>query len=292
MIRSMTGFARGQSETDAYFAEVELRSVNHRYQEVRVKLPANLAHLETKIRNEVSTKIMRGKIDVVVRLKAKEESTFQVELDRPLMEEFVSVARSLGKELGVKGELTLSDLVGFHPGFNVKERDLSRGEGAWSAVSLALEQALGEHDGMSRAEGAELAADLGRRLEAIARHADAIERLSASAKERKRREILDRIKELQIAEIEPAPLATEVARLVERSDIAEELTRLRSHLVMWRGTVAAEGPCGKKLDFIVQEMNREVNTIGSKCQDAQITERVIALKSELERIREQVQNIE
>jgi uncharacterized protein (TIGR00255 family) len=145
---------------------------------------------------------------------------------------------------------------------------------------------------MSRAEGTELVADIDARLETIAGHVEAVETLSASSKEKKRREILDRINELQLAGIEPAPLAAEVARLVERSDVAEELTRLRSHLAMWRETVTADEPCGKKLDFIIQEMNREVNTIGSKCQDVEITERVISLKSELERVREQIQNIE
>jgi uncharacterized protein (TIGR00255 family) len=292
VIRSMTGFARGRSETDNYVAEIELRSVNHRYQDIRVKVPGNLAHLEAKIRKEVSSRIQRGKVDVSVRLTAKGQSAFQVELDRPLMEEFVKAAQSLGTGLGVYGEITLSDLVGFHPAFNVKERDLSGSNGAWPAVAPALQQALAEYDRMSRAEGTELAADIGRRLEIIAGHVEAVESLSASSKERKRKEILERVEELQLAEIEPAPLAAEIARLVERSDIAEELTRLRSHLAMWRETVAAEGPCGKKLDFILQEMNREVNTIGSKCQDAGITERVIALKSELERIREQIQNIE
>ena len=292
MIRSMTGFARGGFETDEYVAEVELRSVNHRYQDIRVKVPANLAPLEAKIRDEVSRRIQRGKVDVSVRFKAKERSTFQLELDRHLMEEFVKVARSLGSDLGVKGELTVSDLVGFHPGFNVRERDLSEGNGAWSALGPALEDALEAYERMSRAEGTELVADIDARLTAIAGHVEAVESLSAAGKEKKRREILDRINELQLAEIEPAPLAAEIARLVERSDVAEELTRLRSHLAMWRETVIGDEPCGKKLDFIIQEMNREVNTIGSKCQDTEITERVISLKSELERVREQIQNIE
>ena len=288
----MTGFARGRFETDEYVAEVELRSVNHRYQDVRVKVPANLASLEAKIRNTVSSRIKRGKVDVSVWLKAKQRSAFQLELDRPLMEEFVEVARSLGSDLGVKGELTLSDLVGFHPGFNVRERDFSEGDVAWVALDPALQQALEAYERMSRAEGAELVADIDGRLAAIAGHVETVASLSAASKEKKRREILDRINELQLAEIEPAPLAAEIARLVERSDVAEELTRLRSHLAMWRETVIGDEPCGKKLDFIIQEMNREVNTIGSKCQDTEITERVISLKSELERVREQIQNIE
>ncbi len=292
MIRSMTGFARGQFESSSYLAEVELRSVNHRYQDVRVRVPSSLAQLEAKIRNEVSSRVKRGKVDVSVRLKPKEDSTYQLELDRPLIEDFVKVARELGQQLGVGGELTLSDLVGFHPGFSVKERDLSGGDGAWKALEPALEQALDEYDRMSRTEGQQLAADIDRRVGSIAEHIDAIEGLSTSSKEKKRQEILDRIKELSGTGIEPSALAIEVARLVERSDITEELTRFRSHVTLWREAVRAEGPCGKKLDFIIQEMNREVNTIGSKCQDAAITESVIAIKSELERIREQVQNIE
>ncbi len=292
MIRSMTGFARGQSESDSYLAEVELRSVNHRYQDVRVRVPSSLACLESKIRREVSSRVKRGKVDISVRLKPKEDSTYQLELDRPLIEDFVKVARDLGRELGVGGELALSDLVGFHPGFSVKERDLSSGDGAWKALEPALQQALDEYDRMSRTEGQELASDIDGRVHIIVEHIDAIERLSASSKEKKRQEILDRIKELNGTGIEPSALAIEVARLVERSDITEEITRFRSHIALWRETVGAEGPCGKKLDFIIQEMNREVNTIGSKCQDAAITESVIATKSELERIREQVQNIE
>lgn len=292
MIRSMTGFARGQFESASYLAEVELRSVNHRYQDVRVRVPSSLVQLEAKIRNEVSSRVKRGKVDVSVRLKPKEDSTYQLELDRPLIEDFVKVARELGQQLDVGGELTLSDLVGFHPGFSVKERDLSSGDGAWKALEPALEQALDEYDRMSRTEGQQLAADIDRRVLSIAEHIDAIEGLSTASKEKKRQEILDRIKELSGTGIEPSALAIEVARLVERSDITEELTRFRSHVTLWREAVRAEGPCGKKLDFIIQEMNREVNTIGSKCQDAAITESVIAIKSELERIREQVQNIE
>jgi uncharacterized protein (TIGR00255 family) len=251
-----------------------------------------LARLESKIRNEVSARVKRGKVDVSVRLKPKEDSTYQLELDRPLIEDFVKVARDLGQELGVGGELTLADLVGFHPGFSVKERDLSSGDGAWKALEPALQQALDEYDRMSRTEGQELALDIDGRVQTIVEHIDAVEGLSASGKEKKRQEILERIKELNGTGIEPSALAIEVARLVERSDITEELTRFRSHVALWRDAVGVDGPCGKKLDFIIQEMNREVNTIGSKCQDAAITESVITIKSELERIREQVQNIE
>jgi uncharacterized protein (TIGR00255 family) len=288
----MTGFARAEADNEAYLAEIELRSVNHRYQEIRVRVPTGLAHLEAKIRNQVASQVKRGKVDVSVRLKPKMVSDYQLELDRTLMEDFVRVARALGEELGVQGELSVSDLVGFHPALSVKERDLANGEAAWEALTQALTRALDEHDLMSQAEGAQLASDLEVRLESIVDQLEAIEGLSMSGRERRRQELVEKVSELQVSGIEPSSLAMEVARLVERTDITEELIRFRSHLSLWQDTIASEGPCGKKLDFIIQEMNREVNTIGSKCQDAAITERVIAIKSELERVREQVQNIQ
>jgi uncharacterized protein (TIGR00255 family) len=137
-----------------------------------------------------------------------------------------------------------------------------------------------------------LKADLDGRIDTMAEYIDALETMSSSSREQRKRDLLEKIGELESTALEANVLAMEVARLVERSDITEEITRFRSHLSLWRQAVGSEGPCGKKLDFIIQEMNREVNTIGSKCQDAAIAERVIAIKSELERVREQVQNIE
>ncbi len=292
MIKSMTGYARTQSENEAYTAVVELRSVNHRYLDVKVRAPSSVASLETKIRDRVTARLGRGKVDVSVQLKPKGESAYQLEVDRPLVEEIVRTGRSLASELGVEGEIKISDLLTFGRAFSMKERDLSATDQAWQALLPALEQALEEHDLMRHAEGAELKADLDRRLADIAEHLDAVENLTASSREQKRRDLLDKINELKVGSLEPTSLAMEVARLVERSDIAEEITRFRSHLSLWNEAVRGEGIRGKKLDFIVQEMGREVNTIGAKCQDADIAERVISIKSELERVREQVQNIE
>lgn len=292
LIKSMTGYARTQSENEAYTAVVELRSVNHRYLDVKVRAPSSVASLETKIRDRVTARLGRGKVDVSVQLKPKGESAYQLEVDRPLVEEIVRTGRSLASELGVEGEIKISDLLTFGRAFSMKERDLSATDQAWQALLPALEQALEEHDLMRHAEGAELKADLDRRLADIAEHLDAVENLTASSREQKRRDLLDKINELKVGSLEPTSLAMEVARLVERSDIAEEITRFRSHLSLWNEAVRGEGIRGKKLDFIVQEMGREVNTIGAKCQDADIAERVISIKSELERVREQVQNIE
>lgn len=292
MLKSMTGFARARTENDAYEVVVEIRSVNHRYLDVKTRGPAGVAVFEKQLRDRVSAEIDRGKVDVSIRLKPIGESASEIEVDRPLMKEFVRVATELSQASGIAATLQLSDLVSFTPAFHVKERDLSDGTTLWDAVEPALTEALDALTSMRAAEGAETAADFANRIETLAGHVTRVEALSEEKRDTRRAELQTKVAELVGSAVEPATIAMETARLVERSDIAEEIARFRSHLELWKGTVAAVGPCGKKLDFIVQEMNREVNTIGSKCQDAEITEHVIAMKAEVERIREQVQNIE
>jgi uncharacterized protein (TIGR00255 family) len=231
-------------------------------------------------------------VDVSIHLKPKGESAFTLEVDRPLMEEIVRSGRSLGSELGIEGEITLSDLLVFSRAFNVREKDLSEASQVWEAIEPAIEKAVSELEAMRKAEGAELETDLSGRVKTISGKLDIIEETSSAGRERRRRELGEKVRELELTSIESSTLAMEVARLVEKSDIAEEITRFRSHLTLWGEAVEAAGACGKKLDFIIQEMNREVNTIGSKCQDAAIAERVIDIKTELERMREQIQNIE
>lgn len=292
MIKSMTGYARASASNPSYAVVVEVRSVNHRYLDLRVRGASGLASLEKKVRDLVGAELSRGKVDVNINLRPQAESVYEISIDRPLMGEFVRLAGEVGKEHGIAGDLTLSDLVSFSPAFQVKERDLSEGEGVWKAVEPAIVEAIAEFASMRAAEGAEMAADVEGRIGELSKRLERIEARSNEGRNQKREQLQARVEELLGSALEPPAIAMEVARLVERSDIAEEITRLRSHLELWRGAVASDGPCGKKLDFIIQEMNREVNTIGSKCQDAAITEHVIAMKAEIERVREQVQNIE
>jgi uncharacterized protein (TIGR00255 family) len=182
--------------------------------------------------------------------------------------------------------------VGFTPAFSVRERELSSSSRLEEAIDRAMDLAVGSLESMRESEGAAMASDLESRVSALLRTLEEIEKFSFEARETKRAELEAKVRELLSTAVEPTTIASEVARLVERADVAEEITRFRSHVSLWRSAVAASEPCGKKLDFIVQEMNREVNTIGSKCQDAAISERVIAMKAELERVREQVQNVE
>jgi len=292
VIRSMTGFARARAENEAYEVDVEMRSVNHRYLDVKVRVPNSVSTLELKIRDKVASRLGRGKTDVSIRLKPKGESAYELEVDRPLVSEVIRSVRQLGSDLGVEGDIHLADLMTFGRGFNVREKDLSEAGQVWEAIEPALVQALDDLERMRTAEGAELEADLNERLKTMSEYLDGIETTSRDGRETRKKELIEKVNELESSGLEPAALAMEVTRLVEKSDIAEEVTRFRSHLSLWNDTVTAGQPCGKKLDFIIQEMNREINTIGSKCQDAAIAEKVIAIKSELERVREQVQNLE
>jgi uncharacterized protein (TIGR00255 family) len=292
MLKSMTGFSRAHTESDAYEVVVEIRTVNHRYLDVKTRGPGGLSSYEKQVRDRIARELGRGKVDVNVRVKPQGESVHEIDVDRPLMKEFVRVATELAQASGVGATLQLSDLLAFSPAFQVRERDLSDGSALWDAVEPALSRALDALGSMREAEGAEMMSDFEGRISTLADHVARVEALSEQKRESRRAELEAKVAEIVGAAVEPATIAMEVARLVERGDVTEEVTRFRSHLELWKGTVNAGGPCGKKLDFIVQEMNREVNTIGSKCQDAEIAEHVIAMKSEIERVREQVQNIE
>jgi uncharacterized protein (TIGR00255 family) len=292
-MRSMTGYARAGCETEAYTAEVELRTVNHRFLDMQLRLPATLVPLESRIRDCVNAHLSRGKVEVVLRLRPRGESALELQVDRPLLAEMVKELGQLARELELSGELSAADLLRFPQAFTLKEREVSDGEEVWRALHPALEKALVDLDAMRRAEGERLAGDLERRLAAVGEHLEAIEALADSSRERRRSELEAKVSELLAgASLDPQGVAMEVARLVDKADVSEEISRLRSHLALWRATVTDQDACGKKLDFIVQEMNREANTIGSKCQDSAMAARVIAIKTELERVREQVQNVE
>jgi uncharacterized protein (TIGR00255 family) len=293
-LKSMTGYARASASSERYEVVAEVRSVNHRYLEVRVRVSGSsgLQTLEKRVRDQVGKIVGRGKVDVSLHVKPKGESAFAIEVDVPLLEDFANRVREAGRACGIEGELTLTDLAAFSPAFQVREKITGDDSPIADVVERALALALEAFDLMRASEGQELAADFEIRLKALGSHLDSIEKWSESSRAAKRVELQAKVEELLSGPIESAAIAAEVARLVERADVAEEVTRFRSHMTLWASAVDGSEPSGKKLDFIVQEMNREVNTIGSKCQDARITESVIAMKSEIERVREQVQNVE
>jgi uncharacterized protein (TIGR00255 family) len=293
LIRSMTGFGAGRAEQGGEAVAVEVRSVNGKFCEVRARLPRELSALEPAIGKAVKARIARGAVDVTVRREGAAGLAGALpEVNLPLAAAYAKALRELQSELGLAGDLRLADLVGLDGVVALGEHAPDTGD-AESATLSALDRAVTALEEMRGREGESLARDLRARLGTVENNAEAIRELSPRSVEAYRDRLTARIAELSRGTpAEPARLAQEVAFFADRVDIAEELTRLASHLLQMRALIDSGGPVGRKLEFLVQELNREVNTVGSKSQNAAIATRVVELKAELERIREQVANVE
>jgi uncharacterized protein (TIGR00255 family) len=292
VIRSMTGFGQGRGQAGAEVIAVELRSVNGKFCEVKPRLPRELFALESELVKTIKARVARGVLDVHVRREGEGGRTLLPRADLALAGAYVKALRELKSELGLSGEPSVSDLAQLEGVISLEESppDLA---GSQAALAQALEAALSAHDEMRRREGAALEKDLKARLDAVERAATAISSLAPQSVEQVRERLAVRIAELSRgAAVDPQRLAQEVAFFADRSDIAEELTRLASHLKQLRDLLAQDAPAGRRLEFLIQEVNREVNTIGSKSQHAAISAQVVEVKAELERIREQIQNVE
>jgi uncharacterized protein (TIGR00255 family) len=293
VIRSMTGFGAGRAQVGGETVAAELRSVNGKFCEVRAHLPRDLTGLEQVVSRIVKSRVARGVVDVTVRREAPgavRGATPAVDL--PLAAAYAKGLRELQAELGLAGELTVHDLIGLDGVVTLTERAAELGPLA-EALERALLLALDALEEMRRREGEALARDLGARLTAIEKGAAAIRAAAPESVEAYRDRLAARVAELSRGvSIDQTRLAQEVAFFAERIDVAEELTRLASHLSQMRALLGSDAPAGRRLEFLVQEVNREVNTIGSKSQHAGIAAQVVELKAELERVREQVANIE
>ncbi len=295
MIKSMTGFASLTREDEALTVSVTARSVNHRYLDLQVHLPSSLLRLESGIRDEAQRHLARGRVEMRIAVRRRSRPPVEVEVDEELIAALVQVAARPDVERATGGRWTVGDLLGFPQVVTVAERtaELDDGPDVETAVAGVISEALGELDRMRTNEGGHLRADLDERLAALCQLIDRIEQgASAGA------EALGQRLEARLAEIGPdvhadqAALAQEVVRFVARSDIHEEVARLRAHVSHWGMLADAPEPCGRKLDFLLQEMNREVNTIGSKADGHETSGLVVAAKAELEKLREQTQNVE
>jgi uncharacterized protein (TIGR00255 family) len=293
VIRSMTGFGAGRVQAGDENIAVELRSVNGKFCDVRPHLPRELSALEPALAKAVKARIARGVVDVTVR---REPSTgvrgLLPRIDVPLAAAYAKALRELQGELGLGGELTVSDLAALEGVIVLSEAAPDPGATA-HAVEAALAAALDALEQMRRSEGEALARDLAARLDAVEQGAQAIRALAPQSVDAYRERLSARVAELaRGTTADPARLAQEVAFFADRVDVSEELTRLASHLAQMRTVMGADAPAGRRLEFLVQEVNREVNTIGSKSQHAGIAAQVVELKAELERIREQIANVE
>jgi uncharacterized protein (TIGR00255 family) len=289
----MTGFASTPIESEAVKGSVTVRSLNHRYLDVSVHLPRRLQGLEPELRSLLQGRVQRGKVEVSVRAVLRDEKADVMVAPRPVIAGIVRGLREIQAEHGLEGGVSVADVARFPGAVEVMEGDSAVDEVATREVLGSVRQALQGLDGMRRAEGFHLEADLRRGLDAVESAAVRIESLSAAGQAERRTALLAKGREL-CAElgIEDGRLYQEVVRLVDRHDVAEELQRLRSHVSQARELLASEAPCGKRLDFLAQELAREANTLGSKAVSASMVQEVVALKSEVERVREQVQNVE
>jgi len=292
MIKSMTGFGRAEWQGDGKRVEVEIKSVNHRYCDISPRLPRRLNPLETQVRNFIRQRISRGRIEVFVQVEDASLTEQKMELDLDLAKGYHQALKALQENLGLAGEIRLEMLANFREIFSRKEVETDL-EKEWGFLQVALEEALSGLEAMRREEGLSLREDFLRRLLNIEQMIREIEARSPLVLQACRDRLAQRVQELSGGlEIDEARLAQEVAYLAERSDITEEITRLRSHLNQFREILDIPEPAGRKLEFLLQEITREANTLGSKANDAGIAQVVVEIKSELEKMREQVQNVE
>ncbi len=291
MIRSMTGFGAGHGAAGGEELDVEVRSVNHKFCEVKVRLPRELAALEIEIAKAVKERLARGGVEVAVR-RPGPGAGLAPRVDVALAESYARAFHEIQVRLGLPGAVTLGDVLAADGVVRLEERTVTA-DAAREAVRRGLGAALDALAEMRAREGEALARDLAARLDLVEASVARVEGLVPQVVEHHRARLAERVLELtRGVALDPARLAQEVALLADRTDVTEEVTRLRSHLAQARALLSLAEPAGRKLDFLVQEMHREVNTIGSKAQSAEIAAIVVATKAEVERMREQVQNVE
>ena len=292
LVVSMTGYGRGEALGTHIALVAEARSLNHRFFETSVKLPRGLSGNEPDLRRLVQGRIARGRVDLTITLRRTAAATPSVRTDVALGLAYARGARALGEAAGVQSEVSVSDLLRLPGVVTVEEAEEEEGEGA-VLLKAAAAEALDELCRMRQTEGAALARDLAAHVEALGAWVRVVEGLLPAALARIQGRLRDRVQAiLGEAPADPGRLAQEVAMWAARSDVAEELARLGSHLAQLRALLAEGGAVGRQLDFLAQELHREVNTIASKADDAELVARVLEARTLVERIREQVQNVE
>jgi uncharacterized protein (TIGR00255 family) len=293
-MKSMTGYGRGDCARDGFKVNVELSSVNRKQAEISLNLPREMEMLEAQIRDLGNRYIARGRLTVRVSLHAADgKSSARMHLNASLAKAYARELGRLAKELKLSGPVTLDHLVRA-PGVFQTDEQLAEEKNLWPAVEKALKQALEALVKMRGREGAHLAEDLTARVATMSKCVARVAKQAPESAERYRQQLIERIKSAGL----PAPAADderllkEVVFFADRSDISEELSRLQSHFKQFDDCVKSKEPVGRMLDFLAQEMNREINTIGSKANDSLISREVVTLKAELEKFREQAQNVE
>ena len=299
MIKSMTGFASLTQDDEAATITVTVRSVNHRFLDLQMRLPSSLNALESRLRARVQQRVARGRVEVSVSVQQRRAPMLEVELNEAFLHA-LNAALDRAREQGfVQGTMTPGDLLRFPQALAIKDRndESAAVEEQSTALNDRVEDAVGAAleslDAMRIREGGFLRAELDSRRQMLGGLFDRVADVAEQGLDTLRMRLLERVKELRADGLaDETTVAQEIARYVGRSDITEEVVRFRGHLEHWRALTESAEPCGRKLDFLLQEMNREVNTTGSKAEGPAVSELIVTLKAELEKMREQVQNVE
>ncbi|MBP0968549.1 MAG: YicC family protein [Oscillospiraceae bacterium] len=292
MVMSMTGYGRSIMHVDDADITVEIRSVNNRFADISVKMPRSLSYCEDKVKTELLKKVNRGKIDVFVSYQKPQGENVEIEPNISAARGYYDALRKIDEQLGTHTEINASLLSRFSDVF-VVTREVPDEEKVWSGIREVLIAAADSFNEMRASEGARMAEDVLGKIDRVEELVLKVEESSETRVEAYRKKLYDRLTEILAAtDIDEKRILEEAAIYADRTAVDEETVRLHSHIGQFREIVAAGGPIGRKLDFLVQEINREINTIGSKASDLEITGYVVDLKSEVEKIREQIQNIE
>lgn len=293
MIKSMTGFGRGEFIDNSYSLKIEIKAVNHRYNDISIKMPRHMNYLEESIKKIVKKQISRGKVDVYINLEYLEGSPIDIKVDINLAKSYKESLEKLNSELNLDGDIRINNILSMSDIIKTERKELEE-EQIWKCLKRSLDIALEDIMNMKKAEGVELEKDMVSHLLDIERTLEKIEERSPLVVLEYKQKLKDRISDLleSNVNIDEDKLSHEVAYFADKSNINEEIIRLKSHLGQFRSILKEEETVGRKLDFLIQEMNREVNTIGSKANDIDISSCVVEIKAQIEKIREQVQNVE
>ncbi len=292
MLRSMTGYGRQQMVIDGHDISVEIKSVNHRYYEFSARVPRAYGFLEEKLKTFLKGSISRGKVEVNVLINNLNGKEVNINIDKIMAAGYVNALRDANKELGLEDDITLSRIIKFSDIFNVQKVQDDE-EKIWNEVNEVAQHALDKFIEMRQTEGVSLKTDLLEKIANIELILGKVEAIAPLTAERYRERLFTKLSEiLGDKNVDEQRIITEAAIFAEKIAVDEETVRLRSHIRQFRELLEVDEPLGRKLDFLVQEINREINTTGSKAQDVEITKCVVDMKSEVEKIREQIQNIE
>ena len=292
MIKSMTGYGGAKGSAEGLSVSIELKSVNNRYLDVSVKLPRTMLFAEEPIKAAVGRHISRGKVDVFITVDQSASDDMEVRVNEPLLKGYIEALSAAAEKFGLQNDMTVMSLCRLPDVLSTDRREIDS-SALMTGITEILERALTEYDAMRLREGEKLRDDVLARLETISRLTGVVEENAPKTVAEYRARLEQKLQEvLATANIDESRVLTEAAIFADKIAVDEETVRLRSHISQLRGLTNGESPAGRKMDFLIQELNREANTIGSKCQNADIAHVVVELKAEIEKIREQIQNVE